>query len=1034
MSGKFVHLHLHTEFSVLDGLGTVDQYVEVAKRHGDPALAIMDHGVLCGAPSFYHACRKADIEPILGSEFYFVPDAAWRPPRGTRQTPERYHVGMLAVGERGYQVLSELSTESHKRFFHKPLIDRALLEQLGGDAQHLVCLSGCAASIISKTMLEHGLEAATTELQWWRDIFPNFYIELQHHDTEFDRELNAGLISLAQTYQIPWVITNDPHYVVPEDECHHDTLLAIQTAADVDDPSRFRFDGTGYHLRDRGEMRRAFREYGDSIWRPGVRETLQVARKCKTRIPAWEQRTWRIPAYPDADDAFGELKRICLSELRRRKLHHKLEYVQQLAHELTVIKGVKAEIRMPDGSTKEATVADFLMITRWIINEAKNKLDERGRGIPVGPGRGSVCGCLVAYLLGIHKIDPVKYDLLFERFLNPARPRMPDIDTDIGQSRRTEVFTIVEDKFGVENVVGVAAYGRMMHRRAFQSLGKAHGISYPKRVEISKKMPKKPEEGQDVLPEEIRNEFPDLAAALERLSGVRNELKGHPAGVIIADPEMEIRKLVPEMWLPTSKKMCGQYDLEAVEDMGLLKEDFLGLRTLDTIDEAVWLIEQTTGEKLDPDSWIPDEEEGDDEVYKMLAKGHTAGVFQMEGPVNAKGIQEVGCIEFEDIVSTTALYRTGPILAGYPDQFLHNRTVGKRTIKYAHPLLKPILERTWGVILYQEQVMDIGRDLAGFDDTQVDDIKEAIKHKRSALMESMRSVFVEGCRKANGISKSIAIAIWKDIEGYSGYSYNRSHAVAYSFTTYQTARLKYWWPQQYLAALLRTIGDDDDKREAYLREAVRLGLKILPPDINRSDGYALPEGEDSIRMGFTDIKGIGDKVSAKITNERPPRGYRYVASVERAVNNQKHLGLLVESGTMASLARNVKVNPDKQEELLRWAFRDPMKRYRDQLSGEVDFPGNEDEDWCCVAGQITKVTHGTTKNNKAYATWTVRWSPTKSFNVRLWSETQKLWRLGPGSIVVVRGRYEARWQNISVGNPRMVKIIKGVIQRVDDAA
>lgn len=1013
MPTDFTHLHVHTEFSVLDGLGTVQHYVDKAVEHGMSALAVTDHGNMCAHPTFYHACRKAGIEPILGQEFYFVDDVAWRPARGSRETPDRYHVVMLARGRRGYQVLSELSTEGHRNYYHKPIIDASILDGLSQkDRESLVVLSGCAASIISEAIRRGDQDAAREWLLWWRESFPHFYIELQHHDTEFDLQLNAGLIDLARRYSVPWVVTNDPHYVVKEDHAHHDTLLAIQTAADIDDPARFRFDGDGYHLRTRAEMARVFRRhYEAEVWTQGCRNTARVARLCKTRLPFWETRTWQFPEFADAEgDAYGVLKRLAWSGLRERGLRDRPEYVERLKHELRAI--------------KQAGVSDFLLITRWCVQAGKDA------GIPVGPGRGSVCGCLVAYLVGIHKIDPVKYKLRFDRFLNIARPRMPDIDTDFGQSGREKMFDIVAEKFGPENVVKVAAYDNMQVKRAFQSIAKAHGISYPDRIRISKLLTKD-EEQEYALPEEITLGFPELAAQLHRLAGVRCGLKAHPAGVIIASPEMKLGKLVPQMWIASSKKFVGQYDLDAAEETGLLKEDFLGLRTLDTIEECLKFIERDEGERLDPDAWLPDEEEGDDEVYKMLAAGRTQGVFQCEGPVLARGLQAVGVVDFEDIVSCTSLYRTGPIDAGYPAIFIRNRESGREDIPYVHPLLKPILEDTWGVILYQEQVMDIAEKLAGFDMGQVDDIKEAIKHKRGPLMKSMRPLFVRGCRRTNNIPKEISLSIWKDIEGYSGYSYNRSHAVAYSFTSYQTARLKRHWFPQFMTALVRTVPtstpEGKERRENYMREMAEWGMKILPPCVNNSEAEATLEWDDDkpgLRLGLADISGIGDSVATKVLEGRPEGGYSDPAEVAAAVRNVGKEGILGASGALLCVG----VAPDRtrQEELLRWSFRDRMRRIRMEYENDVMLPTGtgEDEDDCCIVGEIYKVTRGSTKTGKPYLTWKLRWSPSQAFDVRLWSSTERHWGIGVGSIVMVHGTWEGRWQNMSVGNPRAVTLLR----------
>lgn len=1018
MPKPFTHLHVHTEYSMLDGLGGVQQYVDETVRHKQSALAITDHGVLCGLPEFYHACRKAGIEPILGSEFYFVEDAAERPANKKGETKERHHVVILARGHTGYQVLSELSSATHRQFHYKPLLDRALVEQLGDDAQHLVVLSGCAASIISHTARDGDMKAAGWWTAWWRDMFPHFYIELQHHDTDFDVDLNKRLMKLARKFKLPHVITNDPHYVVEADHKYHDTLLAIQTASDVDAPDRFRFDGHGYHLRTRREMYEAFKPYGSAIWKPGAAATQEIAELCVGRIPQWETRRWHIPKFKDVDDPYRELKRLTYAGLRDRGLEDDATYRGRALMELKAF--------------KQVGISDFMLITRECIQWAVE------RGIPVGPGRGSVCGSLVGYLIGIHKIDPVRYDLLFERFLNPARPRMPDIDTDFGPSRRSELFDHVVEKYGRDNVVLVCAFGRMQVKAAFRSLAKSFGVSYVLANKLSKMLPDVlPEEGDDpsaTVPEDFWKAiegYPELYATLRRLSGVKRSVGNHPAGVIIADEDDELRKLVPELWLASGKRMCGQYDLEAVEEMGLMKEDFLSLRTLETIQEAVAIIADTTGEKLDPDSWVPDEEPDDDKVYEMLSQGETAGVFQMEGPANQRGIKQVGCKEFEDIVSTTSLYRTGAISAGFPKKFIANRKSGR--ISYLHPKLKPILERTWGVVLYQEQVMEMGAELAGFDMVEVDDIKEAIKHKKSTLMQSMRPRFVNGCKTHSGIKRQVAENIWGMIEGYSGYGYNRSHAVAYTFTTYQTARLKCLWPAQYTVALLRTVPNDKAgkvKHSKYLVDALRVGLSIEPPDINRSQDRATYEPEErAIRFGLTDIAGIGPKQAQKLLDGRPRGGYGSVEEVAAAARNEGVMRTLAEAGALQSLG--VEADIVRMGELLGWMWHDPMAKYRKRYGPKLLLPhaGGDDDKRCVLIGEIieTKVCSGA---GGAYLRWRIRWDQTNEWNIQLWGRTRNdekgaaLWELKLGSVVQVIGEWSDVHENVACGTSRMIRVVK----------
>jgi len=997
---------------MLDGAATVAGYAAKAGSLGFSALALTDHGWLPGAPEFYKACRKEGVEPIIGEEFYFVPDVASHRADKAQGQKDQRHISILARGARGYEVLSELSSESHRNFYFKPLVDRGILEALGDDAKHLTVLSGCAGSALSKALLsdeDDAEERAVTELLWWRETFPHYYIETMHHDTPFDLRLNTALIAMAKKYNLQHVITNDPHFADEHDAMAHDTLLAIQTASDVTDPNRFRFEGEGYWLKSYDEMKQTMSPYGAKHWKNGVATNLQIAKDSYTRIPAWESKTFQIPKFPGVEDADAEMKRMCKTRLKELGLDGDERYTSRLKSELKVY--------------KQAKIAHFMLITADIITYA------RSVGIRVGPGRGSAAGTLVGYLLDIHRCDPIKYTLLFERFLNPARPKMPDIDSDFSQLRRGEVFDYVIDKYGVENTMSVAAFGHLRAKSAFNAVAIANGIPRQEAINLNKGIYEDKETGEAFIPEQLMADYPEVIAMLMQLRGLKKQIAAHPAGIIIADPSANIRKQIPEAWIPSSKRMIGQYDKKAVDAMGFLKEDILGLRTLDTIDECLKILKERRGLDIEPDFWDPDNEPGDDKVYAMLAKGKTAGVFQMEGPANRRGCRDVKPKNFEDLISITSLYRTGAMSAGFPDIFNKNRRLGKAGIQYAHPALKPILEDTWGVVLYQEQVMEFGRTLAGFDDAGMDDIKEAIKDKSSDDMQAMRPAFIKGCKKTSGIPKETAEEIWKMIEGYAGYGYNRSHAAAYTLLTYQTARLKCMYPIEYITALLRTVPNNKDnaeRRDIYMREAMEFGGKIAPPDINTSDALATAHAKKKIiRFGFTDIAGIGIKVGERLMNNRPKKGFQSVEDVSLEVNNVGYMKTLTEASVFESIG--VPGDPHRTEELLKWQFKDRMKKYREKYQSEVVLPEESltGEDVCLV-GVITKIREGETKTGKKYLTWNIRWSPVEDFDIRLWSETSKHWSAGVGSLVQCRGEWEPRWLNLSCGKASSIKVIKHV--------
>lgn len=1016
MSKTMVHLHNHTEYSVLDGKGKVKLYVARAKQLGMPALGIMDHGNLGGTFEHYKECLANDIEPILGEEFYFVPDAV----QNKEDDAERFHIGLIARNEAGFRILCELSTESHKFFHRKPLLDRKMIEALSPkDRAQLVCLSGCANSIISKKLLKQIDGSANAELLWWKRMFKHFHIELMHHDTDFDKILNRRLLKAAARHELPWVVTNDPHYVMKEEHAHHDALLAVGTAGNLDDPNRFRFDGSGYHLRSYREMERAFiRNYGREVWKPGAAETLHIARACRTRIRAWDSRTWHIPKFPGVDEPNEELARLAWAGLRERGLDGKSKYRKRVKHELRQF--------------KKAKMADFLLICR------DNNVYADSVGIRVGPGRGSVCGTLVGYLIGIHKVDSVKYDLLFERFLNPERPKMPDIDQDFQASRRGEMIDYEIRKYGGENTMRVGAFQTMGIASAFRSLATAYGIDFKSLNRLSALI-EEDTEGEVILPAEIEEGYPELHATLEAFRGLKKGLSRHPAGVIVLDENDPIKELLPIEWIPNPKVFVSQFDLKAAAGMGLMKQDFLALRTLDTIEECVRLVEERHGVTLDPDSWIPDEEEDDDKIYKMLARGRVEGVFQMEGGTNRRGIKEINCQSFEDIVACTSLYRKGPLDDKADDRFLKNKKDGK--VRVAHKSLKQFLGSTWGEMIYQEQMFEILHTLAGFSWARVDDAKTYMALKDPVLMATLKDEAVKGFMEISGMSETTAEKVWDKIQACAGYLFNRSHAVAYSLLTYQTARLKYLYPLEYMAALLRTVDPDSKekkaKREQYMSDAIRMGFKILPPDVNLSDVGFTPVGKNKLMFGLADIKDVGPSAIRKLVEYRKDKSkrlarrgydkkkvYRTVAEVKLRCTNKKVLAALMAAGALKEFG--IPHDPALQEDFLSWQFDDPLRAFRKKLEKKIALPGQTTKKRVTIAGEIRKAEVRKTKTGGSYVTWIVRWEPGKEYRINVWDSASSLHKLQKGSVVVVRGAWNEQYSNIGVGDADDVDVLKKI--------
>lgn len=1041
MSKGFVHLHNHTDASALDGKATIQEYVARAVQLGMPALGVMDHGNISGWWEFYVECKKAGIEPVLAEEFYFVPDAA---ASQEQKAGERFHVGIIAKGERGMAVLTELSSEAHRRFYYKPLIDWDMIDRLSQkDRDSLVVLSGCAGGILAqKLMAKTGLmrsnpllaiegeESARAELKKWKKRFKHYTIELMHHGTDFDRVLNKKLLKEARKFDLPWVITNDPHFTMKDEAHHHDALLTIQTGAKLDDEERFRFDGKGYWLKSEKEMEKTFRDYGKDVYAPGAAQSVAIAKACQVSIKEWDTRTWHIPAFPGVEDSNAELKKLAWEGLRAKGLAKDKRYTSRLKHELRQFKNVG--------------MADFMLATADFCDEA------RRRKIRIGPGRGSVCGTLVGYCIGIHKIDPVKYKLLFERFLNPERPKMPDIDTDFQRSRRAEMFDYAEEKYGKENTMRVGAYQRIQTKKAFQMLAKAYGIPFQEANKLSKKIIED-EDGDAILPPEVEQGYPELHATLTSLKGIKAGVARHPAGVIIFDPNDPIRSLVPEMWIPndsatfvnprTGKKgnFVSQFDLDACAGLGLLKQDFLGLRTLDTIEECVQLIKTRHGVEVEPDDWEPGEEPDDDKVWKMLRDGKTAGVFQMEGGANHRGIQEIKCGEFEDIVSCTSLYRAGPMIAGAPDRFLTNKKDGK--IRTAHETMKEILSPSWGEMIYQEQMFEILRSLAGFSWARVDDAKTAMAKKDPEKMAALKDEAVDGFRKISEMSEGKGEEVWHMIQSQAAYLFNRSHAVAYSLLTYQTARLKFLYPLEFLAALLRTVEPkneaDKGKRESYMTEALNVGFKIMPPDVNVSDDKFMPNGDDELLFGLVDIKGVGAVAVKKIVAARTLKRkklrkkgkktknvFERVDEVAVAANNSGVTKALAASGALRSLG--VEPEPEAQEELLRWQFTDPVKPFRKKYEKKMKLPRGKNTK-CFIVGEITKTEKRKTKNGNDFMTWVVRHEPGVEFKIQLWSDASDLFRLPPKTIIRVEGTWNAQWSNLAVNDSEQVRVLRSVV-------
>ncbi|MDD4237312.1 MAG: DNA polymerase III subunit alpha [Desulfotomaculaceae bacterium] len=874
----FVHLHVHSEYSLLDGAARIKKAVAKAKELGMPALAITDHGVMFGVVEFYRTCKNAGIKPVLGCEVYVAPRTM--DDRTPRVDDHPYHLVLLAENEEGYQNLFNLVSLSFTRgFYYKPRVDK---EALARYSKGLIALSGCIGGEVASKILAGELDKARQAAAEYRDIFgpDNFFLELQDHGFADQRTANRELIKIHNETGIPLVATNDIHYVRREDAANQDVLLAIQTGKIVDDPSRMKFQSEELYLKSEEEMSLLFGEHQQAL-----SNTLEIAERCHVEMD-FSQYYLPFFAVPEGYTADSYLVELCYQGANRRYDNELSEEIQKrLTYELGIIK-------------KMGYSAYFLIV--WdFINFGRES------GIPVGPGRGSAAGSLVAYSLGITNLDPLKYDLLFERFLNPERVSMPDIDTDICYERRGEVIEYLVQKYGTDHVSQIITFGTMAARGAIKDVGRALNMPYGEVDRVAKLVPTELhitiEKAMSVTPElkELYEQKADIKKLIDTaiaLEGMPRHASTHAAGVVITkDPLTH--------YLPLYKASDGpvttQFPMGTVEELGLLKMDLLGLRTLTVISDAVRMIGESTGTKLDIDN-IPID---DKPTYEMLCRGEAAGVFQLESSGMRAILRDLKPGVFGDIIALVALYRPGPLQSGMVVDFIKNKH-GITKTKYLHPKLEPILKDTYGVILYQEQVMRISSDLAGFSLGEADLLRRAMGKKKPEIIAGLRSQFVEGAGN-NDIKASVAGEIFDLMEKFAGYGFNKSHSAAYALVTYQTAYLKANYPLQYIAALLTSIKDNTDKVAAYIEECRRMGIEVLPPDVNESRESFTVAG-DKIRFGLAAVKNVGQGAVVAIIRTRQKEGpfptfSDFCRRLDTKVVNKRVLESLIKCGAFDSI-------------------------------------------------------------------------------------------------------------------------------------
>ena len=872
---RFTHLHVHTEYSLLDGASKIPELVAYAKELGMDSLAITDHGVMYGAVEFYQECTKAGIKPIIGCEVYLAKGSHLDMTEKTR-----YHLILLAENDIGYHNLMRIVSKGQlEGFYYKPRVDKDILRTY---SEGIICLSACIAGEVPRLINSGNMDGARRCVQEYIDIFgkDNYFLEIQNHDIPEEKTAAEGLRQLAQEFGIGLVATNDLHYVRREDAEAQDVLLCIQTTSNVDDPGRMRFPNDSFYLKSAEEMAELFGGYPEAL-----DNTWRIADRCNVKLEFGHLLLPEFPV-PEGFDAVSYLRHLCEEALPER-----YEVVDE-----TVRKRLDFELDI----INTMGYACYFLIVWDFINYC------RSHDIPVGPGRGSAAGSIVAYLLRITNIEPLRYHLLFERFLNPERVSMPDIDTDFCYVKRNQVLDYVVRRYGQERVSQIITFGTLQARAAVRDVGKALGMSYSSVDEVAKMIPRELGITLDKALKssndfkrayESRPEVKKLVDLARSVEGLPRNAGTHAAGVIIAP--RDLRDYVP-LQQGSDSGVITQYDKNKVEELGLLKMDFLGLRTLTVIGDCIQFIKETTGEIVDIDN-IPLH---DKETCEMLCRGETACVFQLESAGITKLVMDLAPESFEDLIPLVALYRPGPLGTGMAEDFIAGRH-GQRTAEVLHPLMEPILEDTYGVILYQEQVMQITSALAGFTLGQADILRRAMGKKKAKELDSMRASFIEGAKRLHDIPEELSDRIFSLLQHFAGYGFNKSHSVAYALVAYETAYLKAHWRAQYYAAFLNSVIGDGDKLSWYISVCKNDNIKILAPDVNESgrDFTVLPN--KTIRFGLAGIKSTGGAAVEAIISARSEGGpftslTDFCCRVNMRVVNKRVVENLIKSGAMDS--------------------------------------------------------------------------------------------------------------------------------------
>ncbi|MCI7096025.1 MAG: DNA polymerase III subunit alpha [Clostridiales bacterium] len=844
---SFVHLHVHTEYSLLDGACRIDQIMERVKELGQSAIAITDHGVMYGCIDFYKAAKAAGIKPIIGCEVYVARRGMDDRIHGIDNDP--YHLVLLCENRKGYENLCYLVSQAFIHgFYGKPRVDLNLLREYH---EGLIATSACLAGAVPQYLMSEDYEAAKAYALQLSDIFgpEHFYLELQDHGIDEQLAVNQGILRLARETGLPLIVTNDAHYLRREDAEMQDVLLCIQTGKTVDEPNRMKFQTQEFYLKSEAEMLSLFPNCEEAF-----ENTVRIADMCNLEFTFHE---YHLPAFPVPEGYTNEefFRKLCMDGFRERYVNPPREYMDRLEYEIGVI--------------SHMGYVNYYLIVWDFIRFAKES------GIPVGPGRGSGAASIVAYCMHITEVDPMKYALIFERFLNPERVSMPDFDTDFCQERRGEVIAYVMRKYGSDHVAQIATFGTMAARGAIRDVGRALNFTYAETDVVAKLVPSTPhitlKDAMEVSPKlkemyDGDERVKKLIDTAMRLEGMPRNTSTHAAGVVItADPVYT--------YVPLSRNddtIVTQYTMTTIEELGLLKMDFLGLRNLTVIDDAEKEIQ-----KLEPDFRIANVPDDDAGTFAMLAEGKTQGVFQLESAGMTGVCVNMKASSIEDITAIVALYRPGPMdsIPKFIECKMHPEKVTYKT-----PLLKPILEVTYGCIVYQEQVIEIFRSLAGYSMGQADNIRRAISKKKTKIIMADRKTFVYGDPERNipgavakGVPEDVAQSVYDEIVDFGDYAFNKAHSVCYAVVAYQTAYLKCHYPKEYMAALMTSVLDSAAKISGYIAECKELNIPVLPPDLNHSDDHFTVEG-NAIRFGLGAVKNVGHGLIRTLVSKRAEGG------------------------------------------------------------------------------------------------------------------------------------------------------------------